>query len=153
VRGRRDLVNLQADEGTTPYGWTLIRGRLPRGLHLTRDGAIMGIARGRRHHQRVYRCTAEVKDATNPTQSATQILVIKLRRQLIIDCTAEPRCGLRRSSSSGPRGRCDRDESDSGRAVSGTATARTSGVAQSPVVVSQARFSAVPLARLELGRC
>jgi hypothetical protein len=72
------LVNLQAGEGTTPYRWRLVAGRLPRGLRVTAAGAISGIPRGQR---RRYRFTVEVRDASNPAQSVTQALTLRLHHR------------------------------------------------------------------------
>lgn len=76
-RRRRYLVNLKAAEGTTPYRWTISRGRLPRGLSLTRKGAIIGIPHSRRG---VYRFTVRVRDRTHPAQVVTRRLRLRLKR-------------------------------------------------------------------------
>ena len=80
-RGRHYLINLVAAEGTTPYHWTVIHGRLPRGLKLRRTGAIIGTPKSR---ARVYRFTIRVIDSTHPKQRATQVLKLRVR-------TAPPR--------------------------------------------------------------
>ena len=72
------LANLQAGEGTTPYRWRLVAGRLPRGLSLTPLGAITGIPHGHRHR---YRFTVEVRDASHPTQIVKQALTLRLRHR------------------------------------------------------------------------
>ena len=74
------LVNLQAAEGTTPYRWQLIDGRLPRGLRLTPAGAITGTPHGR-HHHKLYHFTVTVTDASHPHQTASQRLTLTLRRR------------------------------------------------------------------------
>jgi hypothetical protein len=76
-RVRRYLVNLKAAEGTTPYRWTVSRGRLPRGLSLTKKGAIIGTPRSRIG---VYRFTVRVRDRTRPAQVVTQKLRLRLKR-------------------------------------------------------------------------
>jgi large repetitive protein len=75
-RGRHYLVNLVAAEGTTPYHWAVIHGRLPRGLKLRRTGAIIGTPKSR---ARVYRFTIRVIDSTHPKQRATQVLKLRVR--------------------------------------------------------------------------
>jgi hypothetical protein len=75
-RGRRYLVNLTAAEGTTPYRWKVVHGRLPRGLRLRKTGAIIGTPHGRAH---VYRFTVRVRDRTRPTQVVTQRLRLRLK--------------------------------------------------------------------------
>jgi hypothetical protein len=74
-RRRPYLVNLEAAEGTTPYRWKVVDGRLPRGLRLTQAGAIIGTAHGRAG---VYRFTVEVTDSTRPAQAVTQDLRLRL---------------------------------------------------------------------------
>lgn len=75
-QGRRYLVNLVAAEGTTPYRWNVVHGRLPRGLRLRRTGAIIGTPRGRTH---VYRFTVRVRDRTRPHQVVSQRLSLRLK--------------------------------------------------------------------------
>ena len=75
-RGRRYLVNLVAAEGTTPYRWNVVHGRLPRGLRLRRTGALIGTPRDRTH---VYRFTVRVRDRTRPHQVVSQRLSLRLK--------------------------------------------------------------------------
>jgi sugar lactone lactonase YvrE len=76
-RHRRYRVRLQASEGTTPYRWTLHRGRLPKGLHLSHNGVIHG--RPRRAGR--YRFTVRLRDSSRPRVSVTQRLVLVIRRR------------------------------------------------------------------------
>jgi hypothetical protein len=63
-------VRLRAAEGTTPYRWSLRRGRLPRGLHLSRRGVISGVPK----HAGSWRFTVRVRDASRRRVSVTQRL-------------------------------------------------------------------------------
>jgi hypothetical protein len=73
--GHKYTAALKAALGTTPYRWTLIRGHLPRGLHLTRDGTISG----RPEHKGVYRLEIRVRDSSHPKMTATRRLTLVVR--------------------------------------------------------------------------
>jgi sugar lactone lactonase YvrE len=73
---RRYLVNLAAAEGTTPYRWRVIHGRLPRGLRVRKTGAIIGTTHAR---VGVYRITVRVTDSTHPAQKVLQRLGLRLK--------------------------------------------------------------------------
>jgi Bacterial Ig-like domain (group 3)/Putative Ig domain len=77
--GRRYRVALAAAEGTTPYRWRLVRGRLPKGLHLSRRGTITGVPRRASRT----RFTVRVADAAHPATHAQRRLrlVVRARRQ------------------------------------------------------------------------
>ena len=68
--GRRYSAQLEAVLGTTPYAWTMTRGRLPHGVHLSRDGKLSG----RPEHQGLYRFTVGVRDSSHPRMTATRRL-------------------------------------------------------------------------------
>jgi hypothetical protein len=70
---------LAAGEGTSPYRWRLVRGRLPSGLHLSRRGVITGVASA----ATTARFTVQVADAASPKTSAqrTLRLVVRGRRR------------------------------------------------------------------------
>ncbi|HEY3729142.1 MAG TPA: putative Ig domain-containing protein [Solirubrobacteraceae bacterium] len=70
-------VKLRAAEGTTPYRWSLRRGRLPRGLHLSRRGVISGVPKraGR------WRFTVRVRDASRRRVSVTRRLQLTIERR------------------------------------------------------------------------
>jgi 6-phosphogluconolactonase (cycloisomerase 2 family) len=72
---RRYRTRLRAGEGRTPYRWTLVRGSLPRGLHLTGSGIISGRARRGGRHVIVVR----VRDAEQPSAHATARLELAVR--------------------------------------------------------------------------
>ena len=73
--GRTYRVRLRANLGTTPYRWKVIRGRLPAGLRLHRDGTVSG--RPRRAGS--YTFTVRVSDASHPTMRAVHRLVLTVR--------------------------------------------------------------------------
>jgi hypothetical protein len=68
--GRRYRARLYAGLGQTPLHWRIVRGRLPRGLSLTRTGEILGTPR----HMGVARFTIEVTDSTRPRMQAHRAL-------------------------------------------------------------------------------
>jgi sugar lactone lactonase YvrE len=73
--GRRYRFRLRAGEGTTPYRWSLARGRLPRGLRLRRSGVIAG----RPPHAGRRRIVVRVRDASHQRAHATRRLVLRVR--------------------------------------------------------------------------
>ena len=68
--GHRYSAQLEAVLGTTPYAWTVTRGRLPHGVHLSRDGQLSG----RPDHQGLYRFTVGVRDSSHPRMMASRRL-------------------------------------------------------------------------------
>ncbi len=66
--GRKYTAELKAVLGTTPYHWTLIHGKLPRGLHLNRDGKLTG----RPERKGVYRFEVRVRDSSHPQMTAVR---------------------------------------------------------------------------------
>lgn len=70
--GRHYRVRLRAYLGTTPYRWTVRRGRLPHGLRLTRTG----ILTGRPRRAGTYRFTVRARDHTRPAMTATRRLAL-----------------------------------------------------------------------------
>ena len=73
---RRYHVALRGVEGTTPYVWSLSRGRLPSGLRLSRAGVISG--RPKRAGTR--RFTVRMRDSSRPRAQLTRRLAITVRR-------------------------------------------------------------------------
>ena len=67
-------ARLAAISGTLPYTWSLIGGSLPPGLTLTVNGAITGTptATG------TFSFTVQVRDASNPIQTATKPLTLTI---------------------------------------------------------------------------
>ncbi|HEY1712409.1 MAG TPA: beta-propeller fold lactonase family protein [Solirubrobacteraceae bacterium] len=75
VASRLYRVRLRAGEGRPPYRWSLVRGALPAGLHLTQTGIITGRARhSGRAHVRV-----RVRDAERPRARAAAWLTLLVR--------------------------------------------------------------------------
>lgn len=75
--GRHHRVALRAAEGTTPYRWSLRRGQLPHGLHLSRRGVISGVpSRAGR-----WRFTVQVRDASHPRVTLVRRLTVTIRRR------------------------------------------------------------------------
>ena len=66
--GQKYTAELKAALGTTPYHWTVVRGHVARGLHLSRDGKISG----RPEHKGVYRFAIRVRDSSHPKMTATR---------------------------------------------------------------------------------
>jgi hypothetical protein len=75
--GHRYRAKLRAAEGTTPYRWSVRRGRLPRGLHLSRRGVVTGVPKHAGH----WRFTVRVRDASRHRISVTQRLALTIRRR------------------------------------------------------------------------
>jgi hypothetical protein len=73
--GRHYRAALAAAEGTTPYRWRLVRGRLPKGLRLSRQGAITGVPRRATRA----RFTVRVADAAHPATHARRRLRLVVR--------------------------------------------------------------------------
>lgn len=79
-RGRarhRYHAKLRAAEGTTPYRWSLLRGRLPRRLHLSRRGVISGVPK----RAGLWRFTVRVRDTSQPHVTLTRRLTIRIRHR------------------------------------------------------------------------
>ena len=74
----RYRARLLAAEGTTPYRWSLRRGRLPRGLRLNHR---TGIISGRPRHAGRRRLTFALRDSSHPRVTRTQRLVLVIRRR------------------------------------------------------------------------
>jgi hypothetical protein len=70
--GRRYRIQLRALLGRSPLHWRLLRGRLPHGLRLTREGVITGIPRRAIRT----RLTVAVTDSTHPAMRARQRLTL-----------------------------------------------------------------------------
>jgi hypothetical protein len=72
--GKRYHARLRASLGTTPYRWTVVRGRVPAGLHL-RHGRLSGrpLRRG------TYRFTVRVADSSHPAMRASRRLTVAVR--------------------------------------------------------------------------
>ncbi len=73
--GHRYSHGLEAVLGTAPYSWSVIRGGLPRGLHLGRDGRLSG----RTEHEGLYRFTVRVRDSSHPRMTASRGLELVVR--------------------------------------------------------------------------
>jgi Putative Ig domain/IPT/TIG domain len=74
--GRRYTGRLMAILGKSPLRWRRVRGHLPRGLRLSRDGRISGVARrvGR------YRFTVSATDSERRRQSARATITLSVGR-------------------------------------------------------------------------
>lgn len=73
--GHRYRAVLRADLGTTPYRWTVLRGRLPKGVRLHGN-----VLTGRPRRAETVRFTVKVADASRPRMRATQRLALSIRR-------------------------------------------------------------------------
>jgi sugar lactone lactonase YvrE len=73
----RYKVALKANLGTTPYHWTVVKGKLPPGLRLKRDG----ILSGRPKHPGRYRFTVKVRDSSHRAMTATRVLVLVVKKR------------------------------------------------------------------------
>ena len=73
--GHAYSAQLRAALGTTPYRWTRTGGRLPRGLHLGRDGRLSG----RPQRRGTFRFTVRVRDASRPSMDDSRALVLVIR--------------------------------------------------------------------------
>ena len=73
--GRRYSVTLRANLGTTPYRWSVTKGKLPRGLGLSVKGKLSG----RPKRRGVFRFTVQVRDHTRPSMRATQRFTLRVR--------------------------------------------------------------------------
>jgi hypothetical protein len=80
-------ATLQATGGTTPYAWTVQSGGLPPGLSLASNGAISGTPTT----VGSFSFTAQVTDASTPTQSATLTVTIVVTTPLGIANASLPR--------------------------------------------------------------
>jgi sugar lactone lactonase YvrE len=111
--GRVYRVTLRAALGTTPYAWRLAHGRLPAGLHLTREGMITGVPRVRE----VRRMRVRVSDSSRHRMIDTRRLTLHVAcapgrfgahcthgppgtrrldlRLTVGRCAAAQRCGIR----------------------------------------------------------
>jgi hypothetical protein len=74
--GRRYSGRLEAVLGDAPLRWRVVRGHLPRGLHLARSGRITG--RPRRAGRS--RFTVAVRDAGSPAQTAQERVTLVVGR-------------------------------------------------------------------------
>jgi hypothetical protein len=77
-------ANLMASEGHETYTWALTSGALPAGLSLNSNGAISGAPTVAGSSQ----FTAEVRDDSNPQQTASQLLTILILDTLDITTTS-----------------------------------------------------------------
>ncbi len=68
-------ATLTATGGTVPYTWSIARGSMPPGLTLNSNSAVIS---GTPTAAGAFNFTAQVRDASNPVQSATQALSITL---------------------------------------------------------------------------
>jgi 6-phosphogluconolactonase (cycloisomerase 2 family) len=77
VAHRHYRVRLRAGEGRPAYRWSLVRGTLPAGLHLTRSGIIIGRPRraGRAH------VLIRVRDAERPAARADAWLTLVVQHR------------------------------------------------------------------------
>jgi hypothetical protein len=113
VVGRVYRTTLRAALGTAPYTWQLARGRLPAGLHLTREGVVTGVPRARGAH----RLRIRVSDSSRHRMIDTRQLTLRVAcapgrfgarctqgppgtrpldlRLTVGRCTAAQRCGIR----------------------------------------------------------
>jgi sugar lactone lactonase YvrE len=75
IAHRRYRVRLRAGEGRPPYRWSIVRGVLPAGLHVTKTGVITGRPRhsGRAH------VLIRVRDAERPAARAAVSLTLVVR--------------------------------------------------------------------------
>jgi hypothetical protein len=73
--GRSYAGHLLAGLGTSPYVWSIVKGRLPAGLHLD---ARTGLVHGRTHHAGTFRFTVRVVDSTRPHMHATARVTLKV---------------------------------------------------------------------------
>ena len=73
--GRLYQETLRAALGTSPYRWSLTRGRLPAGLHLSRHGVLSGVPRRRGHRW----FTITVTDAGHPRMTARRRVSLTVR--------------------------------------------------------------------------
>jgi hypothetical protein len=76
VVGHLYKTTLRANLGTEPYRWAIVKGKLPRGLKLSRDGAPSGTPR----HAGKYEFTVRVRDSSHPAMSASATLLITVRK-------------------------------------------------------------------------
>jgi hypothetical protein len=90
--GQRYSVTFRANLGTTPYRWSVRKGKLPRGLRLSHKGRLSGRAKRRG----VYRFTVQVRDHTRPSMTATQRFTLRVRRQHLSPCGRTRRKGRSR---------------------------------------------------------
>jgi serine/threonine protein kinase, bacterial len=70
--GRSYRIGLAAAQGTSPYAWTLVRGWLPGGLRLERDGTLAGTP----YRSGRWVFTVRVTDAAHPRTAAQQELTL-----------------------------------------------------------------------------
>ncbi len=66
---------LRADLGTTPYRWSVLRGRLPEGVRLRGN-----VLTGRPRRSETVHITVKVADASHPRMHATRRLALAIRR-------------------------------------------------------------------------
>lgn len=74
---RRYHVQLRAVEGTTPYRWSILRGHLPPGLHLSRSGVITG----RPKQAGSYHFTVVLRDSSHPRLRLTRRFTLVVRQR------------------------------------------------------------------------
>jgi hypothetical protein len=74
--GRRYTGRLMAILGKAPLRWRRVRGHLPRGLRLSRDGRITGTA----HKAGRYRFNVTVTDSERRRQTATATIILAAGR-------------------------------------------------------------------------
>jgi sugar lactone lactonase YvrE len=72
--GHRYRELLVADLGRSPFRWTVVAGHLPHGLHLERDGVLVGSPT----RTGVYRFTVRVADSSRPTMTARRRLMLRV---------------------------------------------------------------------------
>jgi sugar lactone lactonase YvrE len=71
----RYAARLRALLGTTPYTWRIMSGRLPRRIHLRRDGMLVG----RPRHRGTFHLLVEVRDHSHKRMTATERLTLIVR--------------------------------------------------------------------------